>query len=114
MLVAGQNKSVSMPISAPGDPNLLKMHGNLLAGIGNMGSLVMPGTPSLPNLPSKASVSPPLSPQVSNCRSCYVSCSPKFLNDLLSLKGTQRCRQQADLLGARLHGRRDAWNKEWE
>ncbi len=56
---------MSMPLSSTGDPNFLKMHGSLLAGYGNMGSLVMPSTPSLPNLPTKASVSPPLSPQVS-------------------------------------------------
>ncbi len=56
---------MSMPMSSTGDQNLLKMHGNLLAGFGNMGSLVMPSTPSLPNLPTKASLSPPLSPQVS-------------------------------------------------
>ena len=80
-----------MPISAPGDPNITKMQGNLLAGIGNLGSLVMPGTPSLPNLPSKASVSPPLSPQVRNCRLHYVSCSPIFLNIPLSTKGTKIC-----------------------
>ena len=63
-----------MPLSNTGDPNFLKMHGNLLAGYGNMGSLVMPSTPSLPNLPSKASVSPPLSPQVSFHKAHTQSC----------------------------------------
>ena len=74
MLFAGQKPSVSMPLSGAGDSNFLKMHGNLLAGYGNMGSLVMPSTPSLPNLPSKASVSPPLSPQVSSHQSHAHSC----------------------------------------
>lgn len=55
-----------MSLPAPtGDPNFLKMPGNLLAGMTNMGSLVMPGTPSLPNMPSRASLSPPMSPQAS-------------------------------------------------
>lgn len=61
--VAGQMKSVSLPASTTSDTSLLKMHTSLLTGKGNMGSLLMPGTPSLPNLPSHASMSPPLSPQ---------------------------------------------------
>ena len=60
---AGQTKSMSLPASTTSDASLLKMHASLLIGKGNMGSLLMPGTPSLPNLPSRASVSPTLSPQ---------------------------------------------------
>ena len=65
---AGQMKSVSLPASTTGDSSLLKMHTSLLTGKGNMGSLLMPGTPSLPNLPSRASLSPTLSPQACSNR----------------------------------------------
>ena len=59
-----------MPIGTAADPAFLKMPGNMLAGLANMGSLVMPGTPSLPNLPSRASLSPPLSPQAGSSQVC--------------------------------------------